>query len=131
MLAAVSTAGIIVLAVLGFFLLLAIGGAFIVRRRTEAGAAAFTAEIERANRDLAAAHASDNGWEPSRVTEAARQAFSQERPGVAATTIELIQVVDPPGTEDDKAVFRVETAAGEHRLTLGRHGDHWHFETLT
>lgn len=127
-----STAGIIVLAVLGFLLLLAIGGAFMVRRRTEAGADAFTAEIERANRDLASAHAADNGWEPTRVTEAARTAFAGEHPGVAVTTIELVQVVDPPGTDDDKAIFRVQTVSdGEHRLTLGRHGDHWHLEALS
>lgn len=124
------TAAIIVLAVLAFFLLLAIGGAVMVRRRTEAGEGAFRAEIERANRDLAAAHAADNGWEPTRVTEAARGAFAAERPQAAIETIELVQVIDPPGTEDDKAVFRVHADGGEHRLTLGRQGDSWHLESL-
>ena len=124
------TAGIVVLAVLGLFLLLALGGALMVRRRTEAGAASFAREIGQANRDLAAAHAADNGWEPARVTEAARSAFSEQRPGVQATAVELVQVVDPPGTEDDKAVFLVRSPEGEHHLTLGRSGDAWHFESL-
>lgn len=101
-----------------------------VRRRTEAGAADFRLEIEQANRDLAAAHAADNGWEPGRVTEAARTAFISERPGLEVTGIELVQVIDPPGTDDDKALFVVRTAEGEHHLTLGRVGDSWHLESL-
>ena len=119
------------MAVVVVFVLLALGGAVVLRRRREAGAPAFAAEIERANQDLAAAHAADNGWEPAGVTQAARNAFAQERPGLAVRTIELVQVIDPPGTDDDKAVFVVQTAAdGEHRLTLGRHGDSWHLENL-
>ena len=101
-----------------------------MRRRSEAGAADFALEIEQANRDLAAAHASDNGWEPARVTEAARTSFTSSRPGVEVTSIELVQVIDPPGTDDDKALFVIRTAEGEHHLTLGRHGDHWHLESL-
>ena len=125
-----STVGIVILAVLGLFLLLALAGALMNQRRREAGEGAFRAEIERANRDLAAAHASDNGWEPGRVTEAARSAFAEQRPGAQIGEIELVQVIDPPGTDDDKAIFRVHADGGEHRLTLGRHGDHWHFEAL-
>ena len=124
------TLEIIVIVVVVVFALLALGGGAMLRRRQDAGAAAFTAEIERANRDLAEAHASDNGWEPARVTEAARAAFAQERPGATLTSIELVQVIDPPGTDDDKAVFLVESADGEQRLTLGRHGDHWHLDSL-
>ncbi|MGI8624154.1 MAG: hypothetical protein ACR2NB_11885 [Solirubrobacteraceae bacterium] len=118
---------IIVVVVLG---LCALGGARVLRRRREAGEGAFRDEIERANRDLAAAHAADNGWEPTRVTESARTAFSEQRPQARIGSLELVQVVDPPGTEDDKAIFHVATAEGTHRLTLGRHGDHWHLESL-
>ena len=105
-----STAEIVILAVLGVFLLLAIGGAFAVRRRSEAGAADFALEIEQANRDLAEAHAADNGWEPARVTEAARDRLRERSPDAAITSIELVQVIDPPGTDDDKALFVVRTA---------------------
>lgn len=125
-----STLEIVVIAVVAVFALLALVGAAGLRRRSEAGAEAFALEIEQANRDLAAAHAADNGWEPGRVTEAARSAFMQERPDEEVTSIELVQVIDPPGTDDDKALFVVRTAGGEHHLTLGRAGDSWHLETL-
>jgi hypothetical protein len=118
---------IVVVVVVVVFALLALGGAAAVRRHTDAGAAAFGADIERANRDLAAAHAADNGWDPDRVAEAARSAYAQQRPGAAIASLELVQVVDPPGTDDDKAVFLVD---GAHRLTLGRRGDEWAFEAL-
>jgi hypothetical protein len=41
-----------------------------------------------------------------------------------------VQVVDPPGTDDDRAVWRVRAHGQAHRLTLGRRGDDWIFETL-
>jgi hypothetical protein len=126
----VTTLEIVVIAVAVVFGLLALGGAAVMRRRREAGADAFSSEIERANRDLAAAHAADNGWEPARVGEAARRAFETQNPGQTIATLELVQVIDPPGTDDDKAVFRVQTADGEHHLTLGRAGENWFLETL-
>lgn len=125
-----STIGIILLAVLAVLTLAALGGAVVVRRRREAGDTAFRAEIERANQDLAEAHAADNGWEPARVAEAARAAFTEQRATANVASLELVQVIDPPGTEDDKAIFVVETDEGTFRLTLGRHGDHWHLESL-
>jgi hypothetical protein len=126
----VTTLEIVVIAVVVVFALLALGGAAANRRRREAGAPAFRAEIERANRDLAAAHAADNGWEPARVAEAARTAFTAERPNATIESLELVQVVDPPGTDDDKAIFHVRAGDGEHQLTLGRAGDSWHLEAL-
>ena len=42
----------------------------------------------------------------------------------------LIQIVDPPGTENDKAVFRVTAHGRDEHLTLGRRGDDWVFEQL-
>jgi hypothetical protein len=126
----VTTLEIVVIAVVVAFALLALGGAAVNRRRREAGTPAFRAEIERANRDLAAAHAADNGWEPARVAEAARTAFTAERPNATIESLELVQVVDPPGTDDDKAIFHVRAGDGDHRLTLGRAGDSWHLEAL-
>jgi len=125
-----TTAEIIIIAVVVVLGLAALGGSVVVRRRREVGTAAFRAEIERANHDLASAHAADNGWEPTRVTESARAAFALERPDVPIRSLELVQVIDPPGTDDDRAVFHVETTAGAHRLTLGRRGDDWHLESL-
>jgi hypothetical protein len=126
----VTTLEIVLIAVVGGFALLALGGALVIKRRREFSADTFRAEIERANRDLAAAHAADNGWEPARVEAAARTAFAEQRPGASVAAIELVQVIDPPGTEDDKAVFRVSTDDGEHRLILGRQGGEWHLESF-
>lgn len=125
-----STLEIVVIAVVAVLLLLALGGAVALRRRREAGESAFRAETERANHDLAAAHAADNGWEPSRVGEAARRAFESHHPGTPIRQLELVQVIDPPGTEDDKAVYRVDTAEATHRLTLARTGEEWFLDSL-
>ncbi len=125
-----TTLEIVVIAVVVAFALLAFGGSRVMRRRCVAGADAFRAEIDRANRDLAAAHAADNGWEPARVAESARRAFETQNPGSAIQALELVQVIDPPGTDDDKAVYLVQTGTGEHRLTLGRAGENWFLETL-
>ncbi|MET0302777.1 MAG: hypothetical protein ABW040_01890 [Microbacteriaceae bacterium] len=62
------------------------------------------------NQDLAVAHAADRGWEREELT--------------------LIQIVDPRGTEDDKAMFRVSGGGRDERLTLGRRGDDWVLEQL-
>jgi hypothetical protein len=39
--------------------------------------------------------------------------------------MELVQVVDLPGTDEDSAVFLVLTSDGEERLELVRTGDRW------
>ena len=119
---------IIVIAVLG--LVLVVGGRAVLRRRAEHGEAAFDAELQKANTDLAAAHAADNGWEPARVQAAAMEAFQREQPGTPIESLTLVQVIDPPGTEDDKAVFEVVSMGQPMRLTLGRQGDDWRLESL-
>ena len=127
-----STLGIVVLVLVVLLVLLAIGGAIANRRRREATATQFHTSVDEANRDLAAAHAADNGWEPARVEGAARAAFAERQPGVEVTGMRLVQVIDPPGTDDDKAIFRVEAAGGGvHHLRLGRRGGEWHLEELS
>ncbi len=126
-----STLGIVVLVLVVLLVLLAIGGAIANKRRRQATEGQFHARVDEVNQDLAAAHAADNGWEPSRVEGAARAAFAQERPGEEVADLALVQVIDPPGTDDDKAVFRLEAAGGRvHHLTLGRRGGEWHLEQL-
>ena len=113
---------IIVLAVL---VLLAIGGYFANRRRRAQTSDHFVAELEQVNRDLAAAHAEDRGWERSALEASARQAYATER-GSEPAELELVQVIDRPGTDDDHAVFR----CGQERLTLGRRDGQWVLEAL-
>jgi hypothetical protein len=121
----VNTLEVVALVVLLVLALLALGGFIAQRRRLERTEAQFRAQVEQANHDLAEAHAADNGWEPSRVEAAARQAFAERSPGREITQIALIQVIDRPGTDEDEAVFHVETVDGAQTLTLGRRGEEW------
>jgi hypothetical protein len=109
---------IVVVAVLA---LLAIGGAIAGARRHRNVEAA----IDEANRALAAAHAADKGWEPTALSEAARREFESANPGVAVRDQALVQVVDRPGTDQDRAVFRFITDDREERLTMGREDGRW------
>ena len=121
--------------VLGVFaalvILLAVGGAYARRRQLDAGRGHFDAQLARVNEDLAAAHAQDRGWAREGLEEAARAAYASERPGAEPEELTLVQIVDRPGTDEDKAVFRVTTGGRDEHLTLGRQGDDWVLEDLT
>ena len=116
--------------VIGVFVLLvlvlAIGGVYGRRRQLAATQDRFSAHLARINQDLAAAHAEDRGWARDTLESAARAAHRPQR-GAEPQGLTLVQIVDRPGTDDDKAVFAV--AAGE-RLTLGRADGEWVFEEL-
>ena len=120
-----STLAIILLIVCVLVVLLAVGGFIAVRRRLANTDEEFRRRVDQANHDLAAAHAADNGWAPGRLDQAARSAFAARAPGEEIKRIELVQVVDKPGTEEDEAVFHVETGAGAQTITLSRRGDDW------
>jgi hypothetical protein len=115
--------------VLGVFvalvIILAIGGVYGRRRQLTATQGRFDTNLAQVNRDLAAAHAEDRGWARDGLEAAARAAYATQR-GAEPTDLTLVQIVDRPGTEDDKAVFRI----GNEQLTLGREGGEWVFEAL-
>ena len=115
--------GIVVLV----FALLAVGGAIARRRQLAATEERFDANLAQVNRELAAAHAEDRGWERGGLQAAARAAWEQARPGTEPGELVLVQIVDRPGTDDDKAVFRASAGA---RLTLGRRDGAWILERL-
>ena len=119
---------IIILVVVAVIVLLAVGGAVARRRQLERSQGRFDAHLSQVNRDLAAAHAEDRGWERSLLEDAARQAYASER-GSDPGELELVQVIDRPGTDDDHAVFRCGPGARE-RLTLGRRDGQWVLEAL-
>ena len=110
---------------LGLIVLLALGGLVANARAQARDREAREAEIEIANQALATAHAADRGWERSALEALARAAYDANNPGTPATELVLAQVVDQPGTDQDKAVFRVVSAAGESRLTMGRQAGEW------
>lgn len=116
---------------LGLIVALAFGGSLAARLRHRRAAHAFAGSLDVADRALAAAHAQDKGWEPEALRATARRLFEAQRPGIAIREQALVQVIDEPGTEADKAVFRFVTDAGESQLTLGRHGGEWVGDSLS
>jgi hypothetical protein len=121
----VSTLDVIIVAVVLLLILLAIGGMFANARRRRAGEARFDVSLDEVNRQLAAAHAQDKGWEPSALNAAARRSFADERVADEIREEALVAVIDRPGTDEDRAVFRFVTDAGTFLLTLGRAGGEW------
>ena len=116
--------------VLGVFvalvIILAIGGIYGRRRQLAATQGRFDANLAQVNRDLAAAHAEDRGWAREGLETAAREAYAAQR-GAEPADLTHVQIVDRPGTDEDKAVFRI----GSEQLTLGRANGEWVFEGLS
>jgi hypothetical protein len=121
---------VVVLVVLGVLLLLAILGGAVASRRNRAGAAAFDLSLASVDRELAAAVAADRGWERAALEASARSQFAERRPGAQIAQLELAQIVDEPGTDDDLAVFRVVADGRTSRLTLGRRDGAWYAAAL-
>ena len=120
-----SILAIVIVAVLGLLALLAAGGMLANAGRRRRLEPRLEASLDEVNRRLADAHAQDKGWERGALEAAAREAFAQRRPGEEVREMVLVQVVDRPGTDQDKAVFRFVTAAGTAYLTLGRREGAW------
>jgi hypothetical protein len=118
---------IIVLAVL---LLLAVGGAVARARQLARTREDFGRRLEQANHDLAEAAAQDRGWDRENLEACARRFFSEHSGGAEPAELLLVEVIDRPGTDEDKAVFRVGDRDAHRHLTLGRRGGEWVHERL-
>src|SRR5215211_8485878 len=97
--------------VLGVFvalvIILAVGGMIGRRRQLAATRGRFDVNLAQVNQDLAAAHAADRGWAREGLDAAARAAYAAQRDGAEPTDLVLVQIVDRPGTDEDKAVFAI------------------------
>jgi hypothetical protein len=116
---------IVLLVVVGVLALLFLGGLIgnaRVRREREGSLAERIAE---ADHHLAQARAADRGWDPALLESAARAAFAARHPGLEPQALDLVQVVDRPGTDEDRALMRVTHAAGAEEIELQRTGDQW------
>jgi hypothetical protein len=109
---------IIVLAVL---LVLAVGGYLARQRQFKRSRPAFERRLAQVERDLAAAAATDRGWDREHLEAAARR-IATERLGREPEELTLVEVIDKPGTEHDQAVFLTD---GGQRLILGRRDGDW------
>lgn len=122
-----SVLAIILIVLAAIVILLAIGGTVAAKRRQQANYDRLRAQVEEANEQLAFAKAEDRGWERSTMEAAAREAFGAQTGGsLTISELHLVQVIDKPGTDDDEAVYVVETPDGkQHRVRLGRRGGDW------
>lgn len=126
-----STLTIVLLVIVVVVAALALGGAIAQRRRMERNTGVFERELSSVNEELAAARAEDRGWEPATMDAAAREAFARERPGTDVPDLTLVRIVDRPGTDEDKAIYRTGSVAGEgEELTLGRRDGAWVLDSL-
>ena len=116
---------IVVIAIIGALALLFLvglaGNARFLRSREDS----LAQRIAEADAALAAARAEDRGWDRALLDAAARTAVERRHPGSAVSALELVQVVDRPGTDEDEALMRVRHAGGEEDVLLRRTGDVW------
>ncbi len=122
----ITTIDIILLVLLVIVGALAAAGYRGATRRAHASERQLVEQLSSAERGLAQAHATDKGWDRGVLEAAARDVAAERFGAIPVTAVQLIQVIDRPGTDADQAVFRAETADGdEHRITLGRTGGVW------
>ncbi len=119
-----SALAIIVIVVLALLLLLFVGGLIANGRRARAEDPQLRATLREADQALAQARAEDRGWDRGALEAAAREAFAARSP-VEPRELQLLKVVDRPGTEDDQCVFRVVTDVGSEEILLVRTGGAW------
>ena len=112
--------GVVLLVIALLLLVLVVGGVIAAGRRQRAREAHLQAQLAQANEALALARADDRGWDRDVLEAAARAAA-----GGRVDALDLVQVQDRPGTEEDRAIFRVVRAGREDRLVLGRHDGAW------
>lgn len=116
---------IVVIAVVGALALLFLVGLAGNVRVQRARARTLTDRVAAADAALAAARAADRGWDPALLEQAARAAIEARHPGAAIASLDLVHVVDRPGTDEDQALMRVRHAGGEEDVLLHRTGDTW------
>jgi hypothetical protein len=110
--------------VLVVFAALIVGGIFARNRQLIRSRPAFERALAQVDRDLAAAAASDRGWDRAHLEAAARR-ISAEALGAEPEGLPLVEVIDKPGTDEDQAVFDVSAGGSRHRVVLGRRDGDW------
>lgn len=106
------------------------GGLIAARRHRRAAPKPFGERVGEVDRALATARAEDRGWDRALLEDVARRELAARRPESEVQGLELVQVIDRPGTDEDQAMFRVVCADGPATLTLGRRAGAWFSEAL-
>ena len=128
---AISTLGIVLIAVGAVIALLLVLGFLGARARDRRQADSWARHVAEADGELAQARASDKGWERSAMEHAARSALAEQRPSWPYGPLHLVLVDDRPGIDEDRAHFvAVGDGGDEARVVLSRQGDRWSAERV-
>jgi hypothetical protein len=122
----------IILIVIGVVvLILLVLGLLGARARDRHGAASWARNVAEADAALEQARASDRGWDREAMSEAARAALAESRPGSTFDELLLVLVDDRPGVDEDRAHFvAIRGSDEEARVVLARRGDRWVAESV-
>ena len=115
---------LIVVIVVVVFAVLIGGGIYARNRQLARSRPAFERALAQVDRDLAAAAASDRGWDRALLEAAARRVGTEEL-GAEPEELTLVEVIDRPGTDEDQAVCDVSAGGRRHRVVLGRRDGEW------
>jgi hypothetical protein len=122
---ALSTLGIVLIALGAVVLIFFVGGVVAVITRSRRQAGTYAEHVAAADSALEQARAADRGWDRETMEEAARAAIGESRPGWDYRNLHLVFVDDRPGVSEDRAHFVAVGADGECRVILARQDDRW------
>ena len=125
MLLALSTLGIVLIALAVLVALFFIGGLLGARARARRQADSYAEHVAEADSALEQARAADRGWHRESMEQTAREAIAVARGGWSYDDLHLMLVEDRPGIEEDKAQFVAVGPEGECHVVLARDGDRW------
>jgi hypothetical protein len=100
------------------------------RRREEAEAEQYRANLSAADNALEAARAADRGWDRSVMEDVARAALNEHRPGWSFRTLDLVLVDDRPGVAEDRAQFVAGDGDERVQVVLARGEAGWTVERV-
>ena len=100
------------------------GGIYARNRQLARSRPAFERALTHVDRDLAAAAASDRGWDRA-VMEATARQIAADQLGEEVDELVLVEVIDKPGTDSDQAIYDVRAGGRRGRVILGRRDGEW------
>jgi hypothetical protein len=127
---ALSTLGIVLIAVGILVILFFVGGVLGARVRDRRQAGTYAEHVAAADSALEQARAGDRGWHRDAMEAAARAAISDARGDWSYDDLHLVLVDDRPGTEQDRAHFVAVAPDSESRVVLTREDDRWVVERV-
>jgi hypothetical protein len=125
----VTVLAIILLAIAVVFVFLFFIGAFANSRHRARTRNTVRERAQAADRDLAAAEAKDRGWNRDVLEAAIRDAWARREGAPPIDEITLLAVIDPPGTDSDRAEFLITAGETAAEIRLARTGDAWAEDT--